>query len=73
MINQAVNQSLDTHTIACSIAALKAIIFDMPAANQAKIEFIKEELSAGRYQINTTHIASKLLEYAPVREETEMA
>ena len=73
MLNQAVNQSVDTHKMACSIAALKAIIFDTPEANQAKIEFIKEALSEGPYQINASHIASKLLEYAPVIEEAEMA
>lgn len=73
MLNQAVHHSIDSHELACSIAALKAIIFDTAEANQAKIEFIKEELSAGRYQINTAHIASKLLEYAPVSEAAELA
>ena len=73
MLNQDVAESTDTCELACSIAALKANIFDTPEANLTKIELIKEELLAGRYQINSSHIASKLLEYAPVIEEAEIA
>ncbi len=73
MINQSLAQSMDADEMTRSIAALKAILFDTPEANQAKIEFIKEELSAGRYPINAAHIASKLVEYAPVTQAVEMA
>ena len=55
------------------IAELKAIIFDTPESEHAKIQLIKDELLKGRYQINSTHIAAKLLEYAPVTEELETA
>ena len=54
------------------IAKLKAIIFDTPEAEHAKIQLIKEEISAGRYQINSCHMADKLLEFVPVIEEVEM-
>ncbi len=52
---------------------LKSLIFDTSIAEQMKIQMIKEELSTGRYQINSHHIADKLLEFAPVLEEMEMA
>lgn len=57
------------------MAELKSIIFDSPDTNQTKIQFIKEELSANRYEIHSNHIASKLLEYAelPLPELAEMA
>ncbi len=51
---------------------LKAIVFDTPEAELAKIQLIKEELSTGRYKINSTQIADKLLEFALVAEEMEM-
>jgi anti-sigma28 factor (negative regulator of flagellin synthesis) len=49
---------------------LKAAIFDTPEAVQAKVQLIKEELAAGRYQINSANVAEKLLEFAPEHEET---
>ena len=52
---------------------LKAIIFDTPEAELAKIQMIKDEIAAGRYQINSNHIANKLLEFVPIVEEVEMA
>ena len=59
--------------IAKQMAALKAIIFNTPETNHIKIQFIKEELSTGRYQIHSHHIAAKLLEFAPSMEEAEIA
>ena len=55
------------------MAKLKTIIFDTPEAEHAKLQLIKEEISAGRYHINSNHIAEKLVEYAPVVESLEMA
>ena len=57
---------------ATQMAALKALIFDSPETSQAKIEFIKEELAAGRYEIHSSRIAAKLLEFMPMTEETEI-
>ncbi len=55
------------------MAKLKAIIFDTPEAEHAKLQLIKEEISVGRYQINSKHIAEKLVEYAPEVESLDMA
>lgn len=44
------------------VEALKNMLFNSPEVNQEKIEFIKSELSAGRYQINCQNIADKMLE-----------
>ena len=54
------------------IAKLKAIIFDTPEAEHVKIQMIKEEISTGRYQINSHHIADKLMEFIPINEEVEI-
>lgn len=53
------------------MAALKAALFDMEDTHQTKIQFIKEELAANRYQINSSLIADKLLEYA--QQELELS
>ena len=55
------------------MADLKAAIFNSPESNQTKIEFIKEELAADRYEIHSHHIATKLMAYAPEMEEAEIA
>lgn len=55
------------------LARLKALIFDTPEAEHIKIQLIKDELENGRYEINANHIAAKLLEYARVNEDMEMA
>jgi len=52
---------------------LKAHIFNSSESNQTKIQFIKEELAAGRYEIHSDRIAAKLLEHAPVEEALEIA
>ena len=46
----------------------KANLFDTPEAIDMKIQLIKEEIEAGRYQVNSHHIAAKLQEFAPVSE-----
>ncbi len=52
---------LNFSDIAGQMAALKSALFDCKETNENKIEFIKEELLAGRYQINSLHIAELLL------------
>jgi anti-sigma28 factor (negative regulator of flagellin synthesis) len=47
------------------IAQIKEIIFNTKEAEDTKIQLVKEELLHGQYQINPSHIASKLLEFAP--------
>lgn len=55
------------------LARLKALIFDTTEAEHMKIQLFKDELATGRYQINSDHITAKLLEYARVNEDVEMA
>lgn len=56
------------------MAALKTLIFDSPETSQTKIQFIKEEIEAGRYEIHCNRIATKMLEFSPVvQEEAEIA
>ncbi len=52
---------------------LKTILFNTPEAEHAKLELIKEEIATGQYQINHHNIAEKLLEFASVPEELEIA
>lgn len=74
MNKQNMNQSelidhLDFTDASKQIATLMASILHESVPNHVKIQIIKEEIKAGRYQINTNHIANKLLEFAPVCEE----
>ena len=56
-----------------SLEALKAMIFNANTVSQTKIQFIKEALEAGRYEIHNDHIAAKLLEVIPEKEPLEFA
>ena len=67
------NNEINFEGTAKQMADLKASIFNTPETNHTKIQFIKEELSADRYQIHCNHIASKILEYAELQEEAEIA
>ena len=55
------------------LSNLKTMLFDTQAANIAKIQLIKDEITSNRYQMNSQNIAGKLLEYAPLTEEMETA
>ena len=50
------------------MADLKAVIDEVNTTDAVKIQFIKEELAADRYQIHSAIIAERLLEFA-IREE----
>tara|TARA_Y100000588_G_C13869905_1_gene759865 strand:+ start:333 stop:584 length:252 start_codon:yes stop_codon:yes gene_type:complete len=52
------------------LETLKSIIFDSPDTNQAKIDFLKEEVASGRYEIDPLNIANKLGETMLVDEST---
>ena len=67
-----VSNTLSFSDVATQMAELKAIIFNTPESEHAKLQLIKDELLSGRYQINSKHVADKLLEYAPVIEEVEL-
>ena len=66
-------ESLNLQNTAKQLEELKALIFSTPETNQTKIEFIKEELSSGRYQIHSDNIAAKLTEYTKSTKQTEAA
>ena len=51
------------------IATLMASILHESEPNHVKIQITKEEIAAGRYPINASHIASKLLEFAPIHDD----
>ena len=55
------------------IEALKDLIFNAKDSNHTKIQFIKEALSAGRYEIHNDHIATKLMAGTTVEEAPELA
>lgn len=67
---QQLRQSASPTTMASTVSlsdapqkldALKKIIADVPDNNRARVEFLKAELSAGRYQINCQQIAHRML------------
>ncbi len=45
------------------VKALTDMLFNIPLTDEAKIQFIKEELSNGRYQIQSQLLAAKLMEH----------
>lgn len=51
------------------LETLKRLIFNSTESKQAHIEFIKEEVATGKYQIYSEKIAAKLMEHA--QEEME--
>ena len=65
------NSNKDNDLIALS--TLKTLIFDTPEAIQTKIQFIKEEIASNRYEVNSQHIAAKLVEHVSLAEELEIA
>lgn len=52
---------------------LKAILFNASDRDQSKIDFFKNELSTGRYEVHPQQIAYQLLEDLPLPIEAEIA
>ena len=66
--------ALPTPTIRDSVfelAELSAMLFDTRDAINTKVDLIKQEISAGRYRVNSAHIATKLLAFAREEETLE--
>ena len=63
--------SLNLEETAQELENIKALIFDTTETNSTKIQIIKEEVLAGRYEIHNDRIADKLLEFAPQVESEE--
>jgi negative regulator of flagellin synthesis FlgM len=69
-------ENIDFSDTAKQMDALKAALFDINKTNERKIQFIKEELANGRYEIHPHHIAEHMLEYTPthvMESEVELA
>ena len=64
-------ECLNFETTLPQIESLKAIIFNAKEKNHLKIEFIKEALSTGRYEIHNDHIATKLMAFVATEEALE--
>ena len=54
------------------IEELKTSILNAVDSNEAKIQFIKQELDAGRYEINAEQIAEKMLEPVKTNESSKV-
>lgn len=55
------------------ITALTNMLFHVPLTDNTKIQFLKEELSAGRYQIKSQSLAEKLIEHVHPLQQLETA
>ncbi len=51
---------------------LKDKLFHMPLTDETKIQFIKEELSNGRYQVQSHSLAAKLIEHLHLTQQPEV-
>lgn len=65
--------SPDFSDISHQMETLKKSLFNTPLTNEAKLELLKEELSSGRYEIQSQSVANKLLEHATSIEQLEPA
>ncbi len=52
---------------------LKELICSTTESNQAKMQFLKEEIEAKRYRMDSSRIADRLLEYALNHVPAELA
>jgi anti-sigma28 factor (negative regulator of flagellin synthesis) len=51
--------------------SLKKMLFQTTLTDETKIEFLREELSSGRYEIQSTSLAAKLMEHVQAIEQAE--
>jgi anti-sigma28 factor (negative regulator of flagellin synthesis) len=68
------NPSEASAEISSSMKALTDMLFHAPLTDETKIQFLKEELSAGRYHVQSHSLAEKLMEHVhlvqqPIAEE----
>ncbi len=66
-------QSEDVTEAINPITALTNMIFHVPLTDDTKIQFLKEELSAGRYQIRSQSLAEKFIEHVHSLQQLETA
>lgn len=55
------------------ITALTNMLFHIPLTDDTKIQFLKEELSAGRYEVKSQSLAEKLIEHVHSSQQLETA
>jgi len=68
------DQSIDVAETTNPITTFTNMLFQIPLTNETKIQFLKEELSAGRYEVRSQSLAEKLMEHTyPLEELEEMA
>ncbi len=68
------NQSETSTEISSAMKALTDMLFHAPLTDETKIQFLKEELSSGRYNVQSQSLAEKLMEHVhlvqqPLAEE----
>ena len=68
------NPSETSTEICSSMKALTNMLFHAPLTDETKIQFLKEELSAGKYNVRSQSLAEKLMEHVhlvqqPIAEE----
>ena len=65
--------ALNVSYIPEQMTLFKSMIFDALLSNPTKMQCIKEEISLGKYQIQSHDIAQRFLEYTPIIHGTELA
>ena len=68
-----IKQSVDVTESINPLTALTNMLFHAPLTDETKIQFLKEELSAGRYQVKSQSLADKLIEHIHSLEQLETA
>ncbi len=68
------HQSKEVSNLNTPASELNTIFFHLPLTDANKVQFLIEELSAGRYQVQSQTLASKLIEHVhPANQQLEMA
>jgi negative regulator of flagellin synthesis FlgM len=66
-------ESLNLQDAVKLVETLKTLLFNAPDVDQTKINFFKNELLTGKYEIDSHHIAHQLLEHVQIVAQPEMA
>lgn len=61
-IGEVLLEQFDFSEVSHQLIALKESIFHAIASHEAKVAWLKQELLAGRYEIQSQHVAQKLLD-----------
>jgi len=61
--SSATESAPDFNDVSHQMETLKKSLFNTPLTDEAKLELLKEELSTGRYEIQSQSLANKLIEH----------